>query len=195
MSTSTSPNHGDGGSARRRRPVWRPLAQLVTAGLLVGGGLLGLAACAESDGTRDSPANVGQDARPQVPASQNPDPDTTNSTPTSPTPTATDVVEAFMQARLAGSQPPDDATTRGGRGADAYLTDTALTAFGSFLYDVAEFAVVGSEEADANSREVVVAVTGLDGTARIETLFVGVGQPVGASPGVSTVVIRGVEIN
>jgi len=90
---------------------------------------------------------------------------------------ATEIVEAFMEARVAGG------------GADAYLTEGAVGAFGVSLYEVDAFAVASVEAADANSFEVTVVVTGPDGTERTELLFVGPGQPVEGS---GTVVVRGV---
>lgn len=93
---------------------------------------------------------------------------------------ASAVVQAFMDARASGT------------GAEAWLASDAVEAFGPSLYDVVSSAVVGFNAADANSYEVFVDVTGLDGTQRTEILFVGPGQPV---VGGASVVVRGVALD
>lgn len=78
------------------------------------------------------------------------------------------VATAFFDARVAGS------------GAEEHLTDNGASIYpGEIpLYDVAAYDIGAVEGADANSFEITVSVTTVDGSARTETIGVGPGENV-----------------
>lgn len=170
------------------RDIDEPIRPTRTIGVvsLLGIGALAMMSLAVVGCASDDDGDVAGDAATTVTTAMPPGPPTTVDEPDGDTDGtdgaageagATGIVEAFMEARVAGG------------GANAYLTEDAVGAFGSSLYEVETFTVGSVEAADANSFEVTVVVTGPDGAERTELLFVGPGQPVEGS---GTVVVRGV---